>query len=325
MSTIFESTKATKVAGYSLLFVSDRERGRRVALPATKPIVLGRCVEADCHLDDSLASRRHAQISLQGNQVVVEDLESTNGTFVNGKKVRRTVLQPGDRVLIGACNMELSAEAEVAEVKPLSIADTKPLPIISADGKTIADMRSADLKAAPQAETTMLESARLISGSVKELPITDLLQLITHTRKSGVLTVRHQSDVGKVILCDGQICRASINDSCALDPKRTLYRLLRWQHGTFELRALDKEPVNITFDETNESLLLEAACQNDELIEMEARLPRFDTHLTLANPLPGPLRNLSEEEMDLCQLVMEHGVILDVIDNFKGTDRKSVV
>ena len=143
MSTISESTKATKVAGYSLLFVSDRERGRRVALPATKPIVLGRCVEADCHLDDSLASRRHAQISLQGNQVVVEDLESTNGTFVNGKKVRRTVLQPGDRVLIGACNMELSVEAEVAEVKPLSIADTKPLPIISADGKTIEEALTA--------------------------------------------------------------------------------------------------------------------------------------------------------------------------------------
>ncbi len=320
MSTIAESPTAAKTATYSLLFVSERDRGRRVALSLNKPLVLGRCAEADCHIDDSLSSRRHAQISVQSGQIVVEDLESTNGTFVNGKKIRRTNVQKGDRILIGTCSLEISDEP-AGDSKPLSLADTKPIPLVaSVEGNTMYEVRPGGVHSAP-AETTMLETARLISGSVKELPITDLLQLITNTRKSGVLTVRHGADVGKVILSDGQICRATINDSAAVDPKRTLYRLLRWQTGTFELRPLDKEPVNITFDETNESLLLEAACQNDELTEMEAKLPRFDASLVLANPLPGPLRNLTEEEMDLCQLVMEHGVVLAVVDNFRGSDR----
>nr|BFE57486.1 hypothetical protein GCM10020063_020120 [Dactylosporangium thailandense] len=52
-------------------------------------------------LDDRDVSRRHARLDLDGDQVVLTDLGSTNGTFVNDERVTRRVLAPGDRLRIG--------------------------------------------------------------------------------------------------------------------------------------------------------------------------------------------------------------------------------
>jgi predicted component of type VI protein secretion system len=60
---------------------------------------------AECHitLDDPLASRKHVRIVVGGDRVVVEDLGSRNGVFVNGTPIRRlTQLRDGDRVRVGA-------------------------------------------------------------------------------------------------------------------------------------------------------------------------------------------------------------------------------
>jgi len=52
-------------------------------------------------LDDPDVSRRHARLEIVGNQLVLTDLESTNGTYVNDTRVTRQVLDPGDRIRIG--------------------------------------------------------------------------------------------------------------------------------------------------------------------------------------------------------------------------------
>jgi FHA domain len=65
-------------------------------------LVLGRGDRAEIRLEDPFASSRHARIFEQGNSVVVEDLGSTNGTYLN-EEVLQTPrpLHPGDRVRIG--------------------------------------------------------------------------------------------------------------------------------------------------------------------------------------------------------------------------------
>jgi hypothetical protein len=65
-------------------------------------LVLGRGDRAEIRLEDPFASSRHARIFLQGNAVVIEDLGSTNGTYLN-EEVLQTPrpLHPGDRVRIG--------------------------------------------------------------------------------------------------------------------------------------------------------------------------------------------------------------------------------
>ena len=65
-------------------------------------LVLGRGDRAEIRLEDPFASSRHARIYEQGNSVVVEDLGSTNGTYLNEELLQTPrPLHPGDRVRIG--------------------------------------------------------------------------------------------------------------------------------------------------------------------------------------------------------------------------------
>lgn len=63
---------------------------------------MGRAPRADFIVDVPLVSRLHCRFSLDdGNRLAIEDLGSTNGTWVNGRKVERAPLLAGDRVKVG--------------------------------------------------------------------------------------------------------------------------------------------------------------------------------------------------------------------------------
>lgn len=71
------------------------------------PIVIGRLPECSIVLNDTNVSRRHAQVALEDGSVVVTDLGSTNGTFVNGKRVTRATVRPGDELAIGTSRLRV--------------------------------------------------------------------------------------------------------------------------------------------------------------------------------------------------------------------------
>jgi diguanylate cyclase (GGDEF)-like protein len=65
-------------------------------------VVVGRGADCDFSIDDGAASRRHLRIERRGhNDFFLEDLGSTNGTFVNGERVTARQLEDGDKILIG--------------------------------------------------------------------------------------------------------------------------------------------------------------------------------------------------------------------------------
>jgi Protein of unknown function (DUF3662)/FHA domain len=74
--------------------------GERVVL-GPEPVTIGRLPESTVVVNDPNASRRHAEIRRAGNDVVVVDLNSTNGTRVNGATVTERVLTDGDQIVIG--------------------------------------------------------------------------------------------------------------------------------------------------------------------------------------------------------------------------------
>lgn len=84
----------------SLFVIYGRDQGRRIDLPAESR-VLGRDASADIQLRDSEVSRKHAEVRAGAGTFEILDLESSNGTWVNGKKVERQSLRTGDRVQIG--------------------------------------------------------------------------------------------------------------------------------------------------------------------------------------------------------------------------------
>jgi pSer/pThr/pTyr-binding forkhead associated (FHA) protein len=74
-------------------------------------LVLGRGERAEIRLEDPFASSRHARVYEQGNIVVIEDLDSTNGTYLNEELLQTPrPLHPGDRVRIGESEFAFEAD-----------------------------------------------------------------------------------------------------------------------------------------------------------------------------------------------------------------------
>jgi len=79
-------------------------------LPGTLK-TMGRAPRADFVVDAALVSRVHCRFTLnETNELQLEDLGSTNGTFVNGKKVRRTQLSDGDKLTVGRVRFLVNSE-----------------------------------------------------------------------------------------------------------------------------------------------------------------------------------------------------------------------
>ncbi len=76
-------------------------RSKRYRLVPPGPLVLGREEGCDVVLDWPSVSRRHAEVTLDGQTVTIRDLGSTNGTEVNGVTIQRQQLRDGDQVAIG--------------------------------------------------------------------------------------------------------------------------------------------------------------------------------------------------------------------------------
>lgn len=83
---------------------------KRRAYPLSKDaLTIGRLETCDIALDDPGASRRHAEVRREGDEWFLIDLDSTNGTLLNGRSVRRQRLSPKDIVLIGTTQIQFRA------------------------------------------------------------------------------------------------------------------------------------------------------------------------------------------------------------------------
>ncbi|MEA2411073.1 MAG: hypothetical protein QOC77_1634, partial [Thermoleophilaceae bacterium] len=106
------------MADVQIVVVDGPNTGREFELSGAT--VVGRDQSAGLVIDDPEASRRHASLSVEGLAVTVEDLGSTNGTFVNGARISGAKeLANGDKVRIGTTVFEL----HMAQAEPEPIAD----------------------------------------------------------------------------------------------------------------------------------------------------------------------------------------------------------
>jgi pSer/pThr/pTyr-binding forkhead associated (FHA) protein len=88
------------MTGWVLRSQDDREITFRLPAGAVKTV--GRTTRADFILDAALVSRLHCRLTADKSaQLFVEDLGSSNGTIVNGKRVDRSALKTGDKLTIG--------------------------------------------------------------------------------------------------------------------------------------------------------------------------------------------------------------------------------
>src|SRR5688572_24745039 len=156
------SAKAGK--RYALRFISGKYQGGEFPLLDNQEIIVGRSSDLDMVLVEDMVSRKHAKLTVNGDQIFIQDLGSTNGTFVNGEKIKRARLKEGDRVLVGTSIIKLVAtDAAPVETRP----PRDRLQEVAAGRRT--------------------SQARTMSGTIDEVPLPDLLQLFSTSKKNGVL------------------------------------------------------------------------------------------------------------------------------------------
>jgi two-component system, cell cycle response regulator len=99
-----QPTQTARTAGQRetpcLIVITGNELGKLFQI-ARDEMFIGRHRDCDVCVSDDAVSRRHARIVRMGDRVLVEDLDSTNGTFVNGVRIKKETLQDGDKILVG--------------------------------------------------------------------------------------------------------------------------------------------------------------------------------------------------------------------------------
>jgi hypothetical protein len=285
---------------FALKFISGKYQGGEFPLAGDKQIVIGRSSELDMVLVEDMVSRKHAKIMIASGTITIEDLGSTNGTFVNGEKVKQARLKEGDRILIGTSILKLIHQG----------ADSPEL-----DAKA-AKARLEEAAAAQAARSTKTSS---MTGKIEEIPLPDLLQLFHTSKKNGVLVISSQAE-GRIYLRQGRVYYAVIGDNHNLGPQKSFNRIITWEHGDFELRQPDNQEFMVELDSSTEALLMDALRQLDEFKRIQPQLPELVTPMRLAQPLTASLKELTPELLDVLQLVLNHKTLSGVLDHADQDD-----
>jgi predicted component of type VI protein secretion system len=140
-----------------LRIVRGPDRVEHVSIPdADMPYTVGRDQENKLHIRSTAVSRFHAVLFAENGEHFVQDMESTNGTFLNGRKVKRSKINPGDKVTIA--NIDIAIETPASPLDhanaPLDLTVSVDRPIHSGQTIIIKDPTKVLLRdSQPQVES----------------------------------------------------------------------------------------------------------------------------------------------------------------------------
>ncbi len=287
---------------FALRFISGKYQGGEFPLAEGVPVVVGRSSDLDMVLVEEMVSRRHARIELTGGVVQVEDLGSTNGTFVNGERVIRGALAEGDRLLIGTSILKL---------------------VILEEQKSGArsPLGTSSQGVVPAQHVTSQSGAIRMTGNLDEIPLPDLMQLFGTSKKSGTLVLNSEK-LGRLHLRAGEIVHAEIADA-KLAPEKAAFRMLGWNRGTFALEPED-ESVTPTMQMNAQAYLMEGIRQLDELNNLLPQAPPLSARLGLQTPLKAPLQDLEQHQLEVLQATINAPDLRTALDRSPKTDLETV-
>lgn len=265
----------------ALRFLSGPNLGGVVRLKLGSELVIGRQAGADLVLEDDLVSRRHVRLALDGDDVVVEDLGSTNGTYVNGVRVSRGRVAEGDRILVGGSILKVVA------------------------GESAGTSAFVSRAGAPSAQPS-----GGMQGRLEEVPVPDLLQLLANERRSGLLALQSDGRTAELRIEAGRLVACAIGGRGDLKPTKAFLRLLAWRGGSFELRAAPSAVGPSTAGASLEALLADGLQQLDALRRLMPRLPqRLKAGATLGLDI-----DVDDADRALLALATRRGNLQEVLD-----------
>lgn len=205
-----------------------------VQLQPDQTYTIGRSGDNDIIFPVGQVSRRHARIEWSGDGFLIVDLQSHNGTFVNGEKTDRHNLRHGDQIKVGPYLLEF-----------YTVAAGKAPP---AGGRSMEATQDISLGADDTYEVGPF------SGRLSEIELRDIARLLNMTRKTGKLEVKTPDYVGEVHFSDGEIVHALWKD---LPSMNALAQILAQKEGSFRFIRVT-EGLEKTLEGPTSKLLIEA-------------------------------------------------------------------
>ncbi len=181
-----------------------------------------------------------------------------------------------------------------------------------------AEMRER-LEEAAQVQAAKTNKSSSMTGKIEDIPLPDLLQLFHTSKKNGVLVVTGAHE-GRIYLRQGRVYYAVVDGDHALGPQKSFNRIITWEEGDFDLQPPDGQEFMVELDRSTEALLMDGLRLLDEYKRIEGQLPAAEAALLVRRPLVPRLRDLSPEQLDLLQLVHNHGSLRAVMDHSEADD-----
>lgn len=279
----------------ALHFLNGNNKGKEFPVPDGGGLLLCRTADEDVEINPRVTNHRYAMVNGWGERVAIRALNPNEQLTVNQAQVTQAELKEGDRIRVGRVLVLVVA------VTRFSISAQNP------SGETEISFVS---KARTRGQA---DGGMGLSGNITDTAVPDLLQFLCRYGRSGMLRIENMPIAGRVYLRDGHICHASIDDT-TLTPLRALYRIFRWQKGTFVFEQCAVPPFTDEIDISGDTAILEGLRLMDELRPLEAELPAWDQKLRLSGSLNGMQAGLPPDEMQALLLVMELGTVGRVID-----------
>jgi pSer/pThr/pTyr-binding forkhead associated (FHA) protein len=99
---------------------------------------IGRVEDNTFQIADPSVSSHHCEVYFRGSEIVIKDLNSTNGSYINGEKITETVLKPGQTLRLGQIELKLEAEGMSAAPGKKTVESTMVMP----RGVSLSDLES---------------------------------------------------------------------------------------------------------------------------------------------------------------------------------------
>jgi pSer/pThr/pTyr-binding forkhead associated (FHA) protein len=217
-----------------------------VELTKDRSFTLGRGKTNDLVLPVGAVSRTHSRISWNGRAFEIVDLDSLNGTYVNGHKADRHVLKAGDMIGIGPYDVEVRAARGILENLKAMMNSGESTQILDKDNVFKADST--------------------LAGKIGDVRLGEVFHMVEFNRKTGTLEVLDGDRRGEFRFREGQILDAAFEASRGIE---AVAHVLRLETGTFVFEA--GEPAcEQTIHEPTVKVLLDASRFLDENPETSA-------------------------------------------------------
>lgn len=121
------------------------KQAERREFPLVQPrTVVGRKNECGLRIPTGDVSREHCELTLSDAELTVRDLGSSNGTYVNGKRVAQSPLKAGDKLSVGPVTFVVQVDGKPATIKPSDAAPPAPAVTAATDDEDVLDLDDVD-------------------------------------------------------------------------------------------------------------------------------------------------------------------------------------